>query len=166
MSFMNGSLRHGRGCRVARALSAVALSVTVACGSSAAQQARAAAHEASDTVRYRLLLRHNPVDPPAAFRCYGRCQSEETPDGYLDCLSECPGFEITAGARCARYEVPPIAACLNVRTMPRTEKVPPGLIVVGVLGTFVLVVGAAAFCAASSSPCGYSGYPYGPYPPY
>lgn len=153
----------GRLRQAVRALAIVTLSVSVACGPSATQRARAAAHQDADTVRYRLLLRHNPVDPSEAFRCYGRCQPQETPDGYLDCLSECPGFEMTAGVRCASDEVPPIASCLNVRTMPRTEKLPPGLIVVGVLGGVLLVVGAAALCSASASQCG---YPYGVYPPY
>jgi hypothetical protein len=116
-------------------------------------------------MRYRLLLRDNAVDPGAAFRCYGTCQSERTPSGYLDCLSQCPGFEVTPDEYCSNTEVPPVAACLTVRKIPRVEKLDPALIVLAVVGSFVIVVGAAALCSSSRSQCG-TYYPpgYAPVP--
>jgi hypothetical protein len=107
-----------------------------------------------EITRYRLLLRHNSVSPSDAFRCYNRCQPQTTPNGYLECLAECPGFEITPGETCAKYEVPPVAACLTVRKIPKTREVPPGVVVLAVVGSFLLVVGASSLCAASSSQCG------------
>lgn len=112
-------------------------------------------------MRYRLQLRDNPVDPGEAFRCYGRCQSQPTPQGYFQCLSACPGFEVTPGAHCAKYEVPPVAACLTTRKVPAAKEVDPGLVVLAVVGSFLLVVGAASLCSSSSAQCGY-GYGYVP----
>jgi hypothetical protein len=110
---------------------------------------------AGEVVRYRLELRHNKVSPGEAFRCYGGCQKQSTPGAYLECLAACPGFEITPGVGCAKYEVPPEAACLTVRKIPKATEPPPGVVVLAVIGSFLLVVGASSLCAASSSQCGY-----------
>jgi hypothetical protein len=115
---------------------------------------------AHDTVRYRLLLRDNPVDPGEAFRCHGHCQTEGSPQGYLECLEKCPGFDITPNEYCSKYEVPPVAACLTVRRIPKTQEPDPGLVVLAVVGSFLLVVGAASLCNSSRSQCGYGRYPY------
>jgi hypothetical protein len=118
----------------------------------------------AEVARYRLELRHNKVSPGEAFRCYGGCQKEATPAAYLECLAECPGFEITAGESCAKYEVPPVAACLTVRRIPKTTEPPVGVVVLAVVGSFLLVVGASSLCAASSSQCNTVPPPYGPPP--
>ena len=107
-----------------------------------------------DTIRYRLLLRENPVDPGEAFRCYGACQPEPTPRGYLDCLAACPGFEITPQEYCSPSEVPPVAACFTVRKIPAKTEPPVGLVVLAVVGSFLLVIGAESLCASSKSQCG------------
>jgi hypothetical protein len=113
-----------------------------------------------DAARYRLPLRHNAVDPGSAFRCYGQCQSQPSPVGYLQCLGQCPGFEITEGVRCADGDVPPVAACFTVRKVPRQSEPSKGWVVLAVLANVALVVGLASVCASSSSQCGY-GYGYG-----
>src|SRR5512133_820017 len=110
---------------------------------------RRAIMSSNDVVRYRLLLRENPVDPGEAFRCHGSCQSESTPTGYWECLGTCPGFDITPNEYCSKYEVPPVAACLTVRRIPTTKEPDPGLVVLAVIGSFMLVVGAATLCSAS-----------------
>jgi hypothetical protein len=116
--------------------------------------------QGDDVVRYRLLLRGNPVDPGEAFRCYGRCQAERTPTGYLACLGECPGFDVTPGAYCAKNEVPPVAACLVVRKVRNpSDELPTGLVVLGVVGTIALVVSVDTLCSSSPSMCGYYSYP-------
>jgi hypothetical protein len=102
-----------------------------------------------------LPLRHNPVDKGEAFRCYGACQPQATPKGYLDCLAECPGFEITDGAVCDQFDVPPEAACFTVRKIPSTAEPDPGLIVLAVIGSIALVVAATSLCASSNSQCYY-----------
>jgi len=104
-----------------------------------------------DVVRYRLPLRENPVDSPEAFRCYGACQPEETPVGYLDCLRECPGFDTTHGVTCADYEVPPYAACLTARKLRPKEEIPPGWIAIGTLAGVVVVTALASVCAAGTN---------------
>jgi hypothetical protein len=101
-----------------------------------------------------LKLRHNPVDPGAAFRCFGTCQEITAPKEYVECLSACPGFEKTPGMECAPSETPPEAACLTVRKVPKTTEPDPGLVVLAVLGDVLLVVGAATVCKASASGCG------------
>jgi len=116
-----------------------------------------------NTIRYRLLLRENPIDPGEAFRCYGACQPQTTPRGYIDCLAACPGFEITPHEYCAAREVPPVAACFTVRKIPARTEPPVGLIVLEVVGSFLLVIGAQSLCASSKSQCGY-GYGYLPPP--
>jgi hypothetical protein len=52
-----------------------------------------------------------------------------------------------------------VAACLTVRKIPRQEPVPAGALVLATAGAFLLVVGAASLCAASSSQCGYVAVP-------
>lgn len=107
-----------------------------------------------DTVRYRLLLRENPVSPQDAAHCYAACQPEPTPKGYVDCLSQCPGFEITPGEYCSNTEIPPAAACLTVRRIPISKEPPPGLVVLAVVGGFALAVAATSLCSLSATQCG------------
>lgn len=107
-----------------------------------------------ETIRYRLLLRENRVSPSEASRCFAACQSARTPNKYVDCLTECPGFEATPGEYCSNTEVPPVAACLTVRKIPVTKEPPTGLVVLAVVGQMALVVGAASLCSISNSNCG------------
>ncbi len=145
-----------------RRLAALLLMLSMACSSSRTPGTRTRSVMAShDTLRYRLLLRENPIDPGEAFRCHGSCQTETSPKGYLECLMNCPGFDITPNEYCSKYEVPPVAACLTVRRIPKTQEPDPGLVVLAVVGSFLLVVGAASLCSSSRSQCGY--YPYRPY---
>jgi hypothetical protein len=135
-------------------LVATGLALCLAC--SGAPRAASAPHrDPADAVRYRLRLRENPVDSGAAFRCYGACQAQTVPKSYIDCLRECPGFEITAGEVCAPYEVPPVAACFTARKVPYRQELDPGLVVVAVIANVALVIGLASLCASSSSQCGY-----------
>ena len=126
------------------------MALLLGCGNKSAQTPK----RGGDTVRYRLLLRDNPVNPAEASRCYGSCQSARTPKAYVECLSACPGFETTPGEYCSNTEVPPVAACLTARKIPLGKETPPGLVVLAVVGQFALVVGAAALCNVSSSQCG------------
>jgi hypothetical protein len=107
-----------------------------------------------ETIRYRLLLRENRVSPSEASRCFAACQSAATPKSYVDCLTQCPGFESTPGEYCSNTEVPPVAACLTVRQIPATREPPAGLVVLAVVGQMALVVGAASLCSLSNSNCG------------
>ena len=107
-----------------------------------------------NTVRYRLLLRENPVSPRQASLCYSECQQASTPKRYVECLRLCPGFEETAGEYCSKSEVPPVAACLTVRRIPATKEPPPGLVVLAIVGSWALVVAASSLCNVSSSQCG------------
>lgn len=134
--------------KVARAL-AICLSGVLACNSVKVK----APKRTGETVRYRLLLRENPVSPGDAMRCYSACQSETQPDKYVDCLSACPGFESTPDEYCSNTEVPPVAACLTVRKIPAKEAVPPGMVVLAIVGTVALVVVAASLCSLSNSQC-------------
>jgi hypothetical protein len=109
---------------------------------------------AGETVRYRLLLRENPVSPQDASHCFGACQSTTTPKAYLECLSHCPGFEVTDGEYCSNTEIPPVAACLTARKLPAGKEVPVGMVVLAVIGEVMLIVGAASLCSISSSQCG------------
>jgi hypothetical protein len=109
---------------------------------------------AGETIRYRLLLRENPVSPTDAAHCFSGCQSAATPKAYVECLSACPGFETTPGEYCSNTEVPPEAACLTVRTIPANTEPPPGLVVLAIIGEVALVVGAVSLCNISSSQCG------------
>lgn len=116
----------------------------------------------AEVTRFRLLLSDNPVDPGAALRCYADCQDRDTPDGYLECLSQCPGFERTPGLACAPDEVPPLAACFTARPAPLGAEPRRGSIVVAVIGDIPLVVGLSAVCASQTEPCSYAGAGLGP----
>lgn len=145
-------------------LVALIVAVCVACAGAGSRPESASDLSDADAARYRLQLRHNPVDPGQAFRCYGQCQSQEAPQGYLKCLMECPGFDITPGVRCAADEVPPIAACFTVRQVPRQSEPSPGWVVLAVIANVALIVTLASVCASSPSQCGYGYAPY-PYTP-
>ena len=143
---------------VARAITACLVALVMACAGPASSRkgaSTAKARTSRSVVRYRLLLRENPVDSGEAFRCYGQCQDQLNPRAYLKCLSACPGFEETRGVTCEKYEIPPEAACLTAREIPASAEVPPGLIVLAVVGAVMLVVGASSLCASSSSQCGF-----------
>jgi hypothetical protein len=107
----------------------------------------------SELVRYRLLLRDNPVDAGGAFRCYTKCQPQTTPEGYLACLEACPGYETTRGVACTPEEVPPLAVCFTARPAPAQSEPEPGSILVGTLAGVPLMVGMSAVCASSHSQC-------------
>jgi hypothetical protein len=107
-----------------------------------------------NTIRYRLLLRNNPVSSTDAAHCFVGCQSATTPNAYVDCLSECPGFEKTPGEYCSNTDIPPEAACLTVREVSAKKEIPPGLVVLAIVGEVALVVGAASLCSISSTQCG------------
>jgi len=137
-----------------RSLTASSLVLCLACsGSGFGRGSSTAGGAPGSTVRYRLRLRHNPVDTGEAFRCYGACQQQSTPKGYMECLADCPGFEITDGAVCDQLDVPPEAACFTVRRIPKTTEPDPALIVLAVVGSFALVIAASSLCASSSSQC-------------
>jgi hypothetical protein len=142
----------------------LALAGGAGCGGSGSDAS--GAHQFDPNVaRYRLLLRENPVDPGQAFRCYGACQEHTKPDGYLGCLTQCPAFEVTEGIACEPYEVPPIAACITARKLPRKDELSPGYVVVAVLANVALIVALGAACSAATS-CGAAYYYYpGPLPP-
>jgi hypothetical protein len=125
------------------------LVVLVGCNSSEAKHPKR-----EGTVRYRLLLRANPVSPQDAAHCYAACQPQPTPKGYVECLAQCPGFEITPGEYCSDSEVPPVAACLTVRKIPVSNEPPPGLVVLAVVGSYALAISAISLCSLSSSQCG------------
>jgi hypothetical protein len=146
---------------------AALLAGCLACSGSTGQSNTADALEDPGVSRYRLLLRNNPVDTGAAFRCYGQCQSQQSPVGYLQCLGECPGFDVTPGVRCSDTEVPPIAACFTVRQIPKQSEPSAGWVVLAVIADVALIVTLASVCASSSSQCGYGYYPPpGPTPPF
>jgi hypothetical protein len=131
--------------------------LVVGLGCASNSRAPAAPGAASDVTRFRLLLSDNPVDPGEAFRCHGRCQEQGTPEGYLQCLSECPGFEQTPGVACTPNEVPPLAACFTARPAPVGSEPRAGSVVVAVIADIPLMVGVAAVCASQTEPCGYGG---------
>jgi len=160
---LSGSAR--RSLARARGITCCLLGLALACSGPARRSAAAAkSRAAGPVVRYRLLLRDNQHDPGEAFRCYGRCQAQADPKEYLACLSSCPGFEVTNGAVCERYEVPPEAACLTARKLPASSAVPPGFVVLAVIGGFMMVVGAASLCASTSTQCSTYGVPRFPTP--
>jgi hypothetical protein len=145
-----------------RALSlmlSAALVLSSGCGGSGRSGNSAYLRTDDNVVRYKLPLRDNPVDKHEASLCYGACQRETSPGDYLSCLSECPGFEVAVGETCGKNDLPPVAACVVVRKMKQTtEPDKTGMVVLGVVGAFVLVVTAASLCASSSSStqCSYS----------
>jgi hypothetical protein len=144
--------------RHAEWLAALGLAASVACAGSRQEPALGGAGSGdADVTRYRLLLRANPVDPGLAFRCYGACQQRETPESYIECLAECPGFERTPGVACTPAEVPPVAACFTAREVPRASEPDPNVVVVAVIAEVALVVGLAAVCASQAEPCAYAG---------
>ena len=155
----------GRGRRLAAMLAII--TIISACGGSSHSATSADGLSDPGVARYRLPLRYNSVDPGQAFRCYGHCQEQTSPQGYLQCLSECPGFEVTQGVRCADDEVPPLAACFTVRQVAAGTEPSPGWVVLAVIANVALIVTLASVCASSSSQCGY-GYqsPPGPLQPY
>lgn len=131
------------------------LVVAVACGGRGVNSpSTTGLHVSPDAIRYRLKLRHNPVDPGGAFRCFGACQEVTDTKHYVECLSECPGFEKTPGMECAPSETPPEAACITVRKVPKSTEPDPGLVVLAVVGQVLLVVGAASVCRASTTGSG------------
>jgi hypothetical protein len=109
----------------------------------------------ADLISYRLPLRDNPVDPGGAFRCHGRCQAQRTPRAYLECLAQCPGFEVNEGVACAHGDVPPVARCITARKVRLSEQVDPRLMV-AVIGEIAIVVALATLCTTGS--CG-GGFP-------
>lgn len=152
--------------RPCAALLSLLLAVCLGCSGAAQPPGTASDLDDPDVARYRLKLRENPVDRGQAFRCYGQCQSQKGPTGYLQCLTECPGFEITPGVRCGSDEVPPVAACFTVRQIPRQSEPDPGWIVLAVVANVALIVTLASVCASSQSQCGYGYAPYLYGPPY
>jgi hypothetical protein len=116
----------------------------------------------SNVIRYRLLLRNNPVSSRDASRCFAECQPAPTPKQYIQCLQLCTGFEETPGEVCSNTDKPPEAACFNVRKVPAKTEPSPGMVVLAVVGEVALVVGAASLCSVSSSQCG---WPLPPLPP-
>lgn len=118
-----------------------------------------------EVVRYRLLLRENPVDSAEAFRCYGACQEHDTPTAYVHCLEDCPGFDVTHGITCGGYEVPPVAACFTARKVSTDDEIPPGYIVLSVMASVAVIVALSSVCNSTANPgatnCGL-GYPLPP----
>jgi hypothetical protein len=91
----------------------------------------------ADIVSYRLPLRDNP-NPRDAQHCYEACQSAKVPKRYLECLSECPGFQVVEGRACAPDDVPPVARCLTAHKVEKSDQVDPRLVVAEIAG-FLLV---------------------------
>jgi hypothetical protein len=120
---------------------------------------------ATGVVRYRLLIHDNPVDPARAFRCYGGCRQAPTEAVYLECLSECPGFEVEGGAVCGPDEGIPNSVCIVHRPPAPREEPTPGAVVAAVLLNVVVLFSLASICSASASQCGF-GYGYRPYSRY
>jgi hypothetical protein len=143
---------------VERRLVAAALVWSLGCGGGTpAVEAPTVARAGAEVTRYRLLLSENAVDPGRAFRCYGACQTQEAPEHYLRCLSDCPGFEQTPGIACAPNEVPPLAACFTARPVPVGSEPKAGAVVLAVIADVALVVGLASICASQTEPCSYTG---------
>ncbi|HEY5375696.1 MAG TPA: hypothetical protein VIK01_18585 [Polyangiaceae bacterium] len=72
--------------------------------------------------------------------------------------SETPS-NLAADPQVANREVPPVAACFTARKIPAKTEPPAGLIVLAVVGSFLLVIGAESLCASSKSQCGYATIP-------
>ncbi|HTV21874.1 MAG TPA: hypothetical protein VMG12_24460 [Polyangiaceae bacterium] len=147
-------------CRTIEALGVALLAVALGCAGNRAPAADASARPpaaAAEVTRLRLPLSNNPVDRSAALRCHADCQQRTTPNGYLECLSECPGFERTPGAVCEPDEVPPLAACFTARPAPVGSEPRTGSVVVAVIAGAPIMVGVAAVCASQTEPCSYSG---------
>lgn len=142
--------------RLVETAAAALLAVCLGCAGRQPASASPNAGAGDDVTRFRLPLSSNPIDPGAAFRCHADCQERDTPDGYLQCLSECPGFEQTPGIACAPNEVPPLAACFTARPAPVGAEPRKGSVVVAV-HDIPVVVGVAAVCASQTEPCSYEG---------
>lgn len=136
----------------------------VGCADSKRSKAAKASLRDPDVVRYRLLLRENAVDRDEAFRCYGACQEQTSPDGYLKCLMDCPGAEQESGLKCAAHEIPPVAACLTARRVPMNDEMDPGWVVLSVVAGTAIVISLASVCASSNSQCNYPLSPIGAQP--
>lgn len=149
-------------CLRLQASCALCLTTALALGCAGSQSHHESVRDPYDpgAVRYRLLLRENPVDPGEAFRCYGDCQSEPSPQGYLDCVMRCPGADTTAGVHCAQTDVPPVAECFTVRKVKVEKGAPVAYLVLEVLGDYLLIVALDALCAYSTSRCQDYGRPY------
>jgi hypothetical protein len=116
------------------------------------------------TIRYRLLISGNPVDPARAFRCYGGCRQAPTEAVYLECLSQCPGFEVEADATCGPDEGIPNSVCIvHGPPAPRDEP-STGAVLAAVILNVVVLFSLVSICNASASQCG--GYGYRPYSRY
>ena len=113
----------------------------------------------TDTIRYRLPLRDNPVSSREASRCFAECQPAPSPKQYIECLELCPGFEKTPGEVCEETDRPPESACFTVRKIPFKTEPPPGLVVLAVVGQVALVVGAVSLCNVSSTQCRVQNFP-------
>jgi hypothetical protein len=135
----------------------LALVASLGCGGGSQPAAAPGPARDAGVTRYRLLLRDNPVDPGQAFRCYGACQQQGTPEAYLQCLAECPGFEETTGVACAPNEVPPVAACFTARPVAVGSEPRKDSVVIAVIANVALVVGLASVCASQTEPCSYVG---------
>jgi len=147
-------MRYGWRMRSGRAV-AVGLLVMLACNLGCSKKPPKHPQRDYNVIRYRLPLRDNAVSSSEAAHCFVECQAATAPNQYVDCLSACPGFEKTAGETCEKTDVPPEAACLNVRKIPaKAASLEPGLVVLAVIGEIALVVGAASLCSVSSSQCG------------
>lgn len=105
------------------------------------------------TIRYRLLLHDNPIDPAAALQCYANCRQRTTPEDYLGCLEACPGFETTVGGVCGAEETPPVAVCFVAQRVVPTSEPQRGSMVIARLGGFVVSVALTSVCALSHSQC-------------
>lgn len=138
--------------RARRALSGACILLLLATGlASCSKRKSGAPKRDADVVRYRLPLRENPVSSEEAFRCYGACQPEDTPGGYLNCLRECPGFDTTHGITCADYEVPPYAACLTARKLKPEEEIPPGWVAVATIAGTIIALSLASACTSNQN---------------
>lgn len=73
----------------------------------------------------------------------------------LECLADCPGFEVTPGAVCGSAEGPPRSVCIThrVELRPAAPEADPGLVLVAVIADFILYVGLAAACAVNEPGC-------------
>jgi hypothetical protein len=132
------------------------LTLSLACGGTRSSGSSAADYD-PNVARYRLLLRHNPVNPGEAFRCYGGCQNHTTPDAYLACLTRCPAFEVSRGVACAPDEVPPVAACITARRLPDRQETNSGYKVVAIIANVALIVALGVACSSSTT-CGSAYY--------
>ena len=104
-------------------------------------------------VRYRLLISGNPVDPRDALHCYAGCRQSPTEMTYLECLSQCPGFEVDAGLRCGPDEGIPNSVCIERRPSGPRNEPPSGAVIAAVILNVALLFSLASLCNASASQC-------------